>query len=346
MPLQDVIFAFRRKRYERKFERELLSLGSIVWVITDQNDEAIEFSVDESPGATATRVTWIAPSEWAVFLGDGSEILPSLGRNITNAIGDLIADFDIEREIQRHRNRLKRTDFVSNNSATDEFIASPLHVIQTVVDRIDLCNRLNESDVQKALFHHHEPLIIYLCLTCFDRLGQPSAFVTFGDWLETKKKHIWEVREGVMVPRDATHSEIAKRYYAAYVKHYGVKASFFRFLQSVLSDDVRTELLSSFEIECLENPPSLAKRPPANDREKETFLYKLRNDYTHSVNFRGGTGSDIRTASATGTWRMGYYQEFRQSDWISVRVRNWPNIFRKSVRYGLASYIRNLSNNS
>ena len=342
MPSQKVVFIFRNKRYERKFDREQLSLGKSFWVTTNEDDMVIDLSADKQPNGIATQVTWIAPSEWAVWLDEGNDLLPNLEQKLGDIVGSLVPMSDIASVIQSQRKMLKRTDFVSDFSLTSEFINSPLHVMKTVIDRIDLCDHFGKLDVQESLFHHHEPLLIYLYLTCFDRLGQRAAYITFGDWLITQKKQYREQRENVKIPHEKSPTEITKLYYDKYIEEFGVKTSFYRFLHSVLPNVSRVNLLASFEIMCLENPPSLKDLSSADDKAKEAFLFKLRNDYTHNGNFKGGIGSHMPTAPNPGHWRA-YYQEFRKNDWRTVEVWNWPNIFRECVKHGLASYIRTLS---
>jgi hypothetical protein len=174
-----------------------------------------------------------------------------------------------------------------------------------------------------------DPLVSYLYLTCFDRLGQPAEWMDFGAWLESSKCE--NEREIVLKEASAAESlnESIRTAYRRYCAIYGMKSSFFRFLREILSSEIRKELLSSIEIDIMTG--SAART--ATDEEKERYLFKRRNDYTHKSGFTPPPGEWFGGGVASPV------QEFHATYWTSTRTLNWPDILEKAVRVGLARYL-------
>ena len=60
---------------------------------------------------------------------------------------------------------------------TSELGGNPLSVVFTIIDRLEVCKRLRQSPPFPVEFFRtalDDPLVTYLYLTCFDRLGQPA----------------------------------------------------------------------------------------------------------------------------------------------------------------------------
>jgi hypothetical protein len=85
------------------------------------------------------------------------------------------------------------------------------------------------------------------------------------------------------VSADSDYFQTTITLYKFYNDRYGVRSSFFRFLHEVLPKDQRDILLSSIEIKSLENPPYIGENTSSDEAEKEKYLFKLRNDYTHKA---------------------------------------------------------------
>lgn len=128
-------------------------------------------------------------------------------------------------------------------------------------------------------------LILYLRLTCFDQLGQPQRWLTFNEWLEAKKKK--EEREQLIEEiKTEDKVEFAKMLYLKYQKIYGVRNSFYRFMREIISPETKADLLNLIKgVIHIKLPPPETRE--VTDRDKEDFLYKIRNDYTHNTYDRG-----------------------------------------------------------
>jgi len=71
----------------------------------------------------------------------------------------------------------------------------------------------------------------------------------------------------------------------------------------------------------------------ATDDEKEKYLFKRRNDYTHKADFRPPMGEWFARGTCSPV------QEFKAKEWMSTHTRGWPDILEKAVRIGLAQYL-------
>jgi hypothetical protein len=127
---------------------------------------------------------------------------------------------------------------------TSELRNNPLSVVFTVLERLHVCHQLQRPEVRRALFGYDEPLLSYLYLTCFDRLGQPADWLGFGNWLKSSRHK--DEREKAIQQISSTDNIIdaVQLVHSYYTSLYGVKSSFFRFLHEILPSDVHRELAS------------------------------------------------------------------------------------------------------
>lgn len=149
--------------------------------------------------------------------------------------------------------------------------------------------------------HEREALVVYLLLTCFDLLGQNEKFLTFPDWLNSKKNnHVNERKEALDQLNDSknvSHVDAAKKLHEHYISLYGVRNSFENGINK-LSDYEKEKLLSTVDVSLL---PKEAL-DPANkntsfpgikivDSHKEyrlkiKYLFGMRNAFTHKLKQR------------------------------------------------------------
>lgn len=324
-----VTFAIDTKRIRTQFDKTQLKLGSVVYVQFSASEEPIAVSARMSEGTIAYSIRWISPSEWNIELTQGFKLRPEFAQRIQEEIGEYISRTKIEAALQVFTNRVRKEHFYK----TSELGNNPLSLVYTVLERLDLCFRIKQPEVEKTLFAYHEPLVSYLYLTCFDRLGQPAEWVDFGSWLKSSRHK--DEREIALSNIIQTENviEVAQTLHSDYTALYGVKSSFFRFLREILPPDIYRELLDSIEIDKLKNPPNLEKLPDGNDAEREKYLFKRRNDYTHRADFKPPGGEWL------GRSYSNHNQEFHTEYWTSTRTRNWPEILDKVVRVGLANYL-------
>jgi hypothetical protein len=333
-PTTHVFFGIRGKRVEVKFDRSHLRLGTIVYVTFSPEGEPLDFSMQPSQAGVPCGVNWIAPSEWYVELIEKFELPPGFALQVTRAVGEFISETDINIVLDILAGQMR----LAHLYKTNEFEKNPLSIIRTVADRLDLCTRLSEWPVQQALFGHHRALVIYLLLTCFDRLGQPAEWLHFGAWLQSGKHAGERAAIEAQISENSNPTDVAALMYTAYQQRYGVKQAFFRFVNEVLPAAARAELLASIHIHNLNNPPALGDRPYGDAAKKTAFLFQIRNDYTHRGHYVPAVGESYFPEVQEGS--LGYVQEVQADFWTSVYTHRWPGSLDRAVRIGLVTYLR------
>ncbi|MBB4080799.1 hypothetical protein GGR28_003434 [Lewinella aquimaris] len=89
--------------------------------------------------------------------------------------------------------------------------------------------------------------MLYLKLTCFDKLGQPAEYMLFNNWIKSKKAK--EERAIILSELNGLSVEnSAEALYNYYLKIYGVKNSFYRFITEVLPHGAKRQLLDAINI--------------------------------------------------------------------------------------------------
>src|SRR5712692_3395434 len=193
------------------------------------------------------------------------ELRPQFSQKVQHEIGEYITRAEIDAALASFA-QMVRTDRIH---ITAELANNPLSVVFTILDRLGVCRRLRQQPPYPAsvMPYLDDPLVSYLYLTCFDRLGQPANWLDFGTWLESsdcKDERDTILQEGSQA---ACLNESIKIAYRRYTALYGLRSSFFRFLREILPRDVRGELLNSIERSITTNAPKLEGRE-ATDKEK------------------------------------------------------------------------------
>jgi hypothetical protein len=287
--LEKVIFGVKgmsgeRLSEERQYDRSSLRLGSKVYVRFPTQDERIEFSPNETESSIPHWVEWIAPSDWSIALVSQFELRQEYIERVQKEVEGHIDPKEAKDAITKFAGMIRMEHFYK----TSELGSNPLSVVFTVIDRLAVCRRLRQSSPPWFLDMLLDgPLVSYLYLTCFDRLGQPADWLHFGAWMESSKNKA--ERDPILHQAQSMEQEDGIRFvYDEYTSLYGVRSSFFRFLRG-LPVDFRRDLLDSIEQRIVTYPPSLTGRD-ATDEEKERYLFRRRNDYTHKADFRPPTG--------------------------------------------------------
>lgn len=186
-----------------------------------------------------------------------------------------------------------------------------------VLERIQLVNQLTnvknhfkgrhltEKTGKNTVTHpykHYFALRNYLLLTCFDILGQPSDWLDFKSWLISKRKS--DERKVVLENIQTVNKvDITKSIYEEYLKIYGVKNSFYRFIREIISAKNRSNLFKSIsanritseaeEFEDGTHTTRGAENYKISDQQKEKFLFNFRNSFTHKGVSFGHAGAGI-----------------------------------------------------
>lgn len=185
----------------------------------------------------------------------------------------------------------------------DKLILARLILAQELLEESDTLSGAEGYSVDQAEnFVHHsrherEALVVYLLLTCFDLLGQSRKFITFYEWLSSKKAEILsEHREAIESLASGTGEFIgsAKALHEYYNKIYGPTRAFHAGVEN-LHPSALTHLLASVSVskrhpESLkpENKNTMYPSMPVTSeaklyRLKLEFLYSQRNAFTHKL---------------------------------------------------------------
>jgi hypothetical protein len=330
-----------KDRVEYLYDRSRLQLGSTVYVSFDSAGRATSFSPEPVEEAEVFYVHWISPSEWYVPLYRPPQGDAGLVKVLHAELGSLLREGDAEKAVAVLVKRLRPAHLFK----TDEVRRNPVTLLRSVCARLDLCRRLRQPEVEKTIAFHHQPLVTYLLLTCFDRLGQPADWVDFSSWL-TSRRHSSEREEAAaQMPASLDARSCAERMYDWWKQRYGVRSAFYRFIREVLPEGVRIGLFRTIQVFKSKLPPSLEKLP-VSDSDKEDFLYRVRNDYTHRSAWVGGVG-DSQMLLPAGWPRDRvttiFGSEVHAHHTEQVWVLGWPWPLDRAVREGLAAYVRNVA---
>jgi hypothetical protein len=207
---------------------------------------------------------------------------------------------------------------------------SLLGQFMTVVDRLELVQRLSTPESSQLLLDQYEPLVVYLMLTCFDVLGQPAEWRDFRSWLNGKEA-------ATVGLTGSSPVEQSKQLYQAWSERYGVRNSFYRFINEVLPPEALERLLSSIEYLILSNPPEI-RQQMGDDDKKKRWLFDVRNRFTHSAQVnKGYHPSMFRDLPPGRTQRQ---TRFGRESWEVVNVEGWPERLIEAVRSGLSAKIK------
>jgi len=185
----------------------------------------------------------------------------------------------------------------------DKLILARLTLAQELLEESDALPGAEGYSVDEAEnFVHHsrherEALVVYLLLTCFDLLGQSRKFITFYEWLSSKKSEILLEHRKAIESLDSDAAESigsAKALHEYYNKIYGPTRAFHAGVEN-LHPSALTHLLASVSVskrhpESLkpENKNTMYPSLPVTSeaklyRLKLDFLYSQRNAFTHKL---------------------------------------------------------------
>lgn len=256
--------------------------------------------------------------------------------------------------------------------ATRNSLNARISLVRDRLEFVQLITNLNQQFIDPSLtknnkfdngwthpWEHFDSLRNYLLLTCFDLLGQPSEWMDFNSWLNSKK-HREEVSRVISLNSGRNDPlEMIKEVNSFYTKQYGVKNSFYRFIDEVIPVKVREALLYSISIIYArqfitydENGKELGRgsqevKKIDDDQSKIKFLFWLRNAYTHEATSigspaRGVWPKEFFSSMAEdgrvlcGWWRIGVKHASEKDHFHDYSVRRWPDVLIETVEAGLA----------
>lgn len=217
----------------------------------------------------------------------------------------------------------------------------------------------NPYEVQYPLYKNYHGLKIYLALTCFDILGQTEEWLDFNSWLICKKINIVKERNSIIdniVFCNPPHYIVKVQ--NEYNKLYGVKNSFFYFVNHIISEENRNILFESIsnqeiisESKILEDGTYIPAIGGGNitltDELKLKFLFQLRNSFTHKGIAYGtdiGATFDINSYDELRDNKpiyhsFGIHVEKIKGKTIVWCVRRWPFLLEKILNETLNTII-------
>lgn len=206
-------------------------------------------------------------------------------------------------------------------------------------ERIELTEYLFKSISDDFITKYEYPkLITYLRLTCFDLLGQPSEWMIFTDWIKSKRKKV-EREDIINRIKFGNEIEFASKLYQEYQDLYSVKNSFFRFLNKILPTASRDDLLSQIKIRIHEGHERNIKLHETTQLDKQNYLFKIRNDYTHKVYSRAGIhGFKSEHGDKDWHFRETIYKN-NYSYWISTSI-SFDDKLKEIVYIGISEIIK------
>ena len=314
-------------RFECELNLKGLKLGDILYV----NSNTSEATLKPKKNFNKYYINHIANKSRYINLHNG---LYNTFDDVERIFNELDSFFE-KNEITKELVQKAVTNSASNirpkqMHKTNEIQSQQFKKWVRVIDRINLCERLMHPDVGRELFSHWSSLIEYHCLTCFDLLGQKEGYADFGRWIRSSDYKA--DRERVVVPENTDYDKVSEIYYSEYQRRYGVKNSFFNFLDNILNKDDVEILFSSIRIE--KTGINNDEYQLGDELEKKKYLYALRNLYTHNLDAQGGVHHELAAARMADNW-VYRKQIINQRDFNTFSVLNWPDILMFIVMTGL-----------
>jgi len=218
----------------------------------------------------------------------------------------------------------------------NHWASSKFRTILTTHERIQLTDKLKlVEDRSKIDQIEIVPLRTYLLLTCFDQLGLQKGWLTFDNYLESTKtkKEISAMLEQL---KHETELYKMKTIYESYKKDYSVKHAFMNFINEILNEETKNELINSIRIK-IHNPKNLLETKESTTQEKLDYLYKVRNDFTHN-SFSTGIFINPLANDTNWTYRETYYLKKRQ--YSVYTTIEFVNLIRDSILKGIVYIIK------
>lgn len=174
-----------------------------------------------------------------------------------------------------------------NNPQKDHWTNSKVRSLLEVFERLELIELLEKESVhEKSEFqkkYSYPPLITYLKLTCFDQLGSKANFKTYDGWIKSKKN----LERDRLIDSSEDKLELLKDVSEEYIKLYGVKNSFFNFLNEIIPKEEKEKLMKCIIITSNYKTKNIYEiidyEGDSSTLDKSKYLYKIRNNFTHSI---------------------------------------------------------------
>lgn len=344
MQTTKIIFsAYKLGSFTCESDQKDFKIGDVLHFKSDSNGNKVICNAIENDKQTYC-VTGVSSSHIVpprVSLTNLDNYIQGRPKYYKEILGERITTDSITKAI----NHVKDTILINKLYMTETYRESFLYTIDSVISRIELCRELISENIDETLKHKTEPLVIYLLLTCFDKLGQPEKWVNYNEWLTSEGCK--GERKSAKIDFDSSDGKVceAKFFYDYYNKIYSARSAFFRFLREVLPNKSKEELMSCIEINIYTLRTERELISSYEVRKKEEFLYQMRNDYTHKVQFLPDqviTGMQL--PGNPPIWKIFYQDIILEKRKIKVSFTNWPQILESIILDGLAESIKKFIN--
>lgn len=183
----------------------------------------------------------------------------------------------------------------------------------------------------------------YLLLTCFDLLGQTKQYKDFHTWLVARSTKDERKTALSKVSKCTPIMKAVRKVHREYLDVYGIKKSFFRFINEVIPTKTRTALFYSVRIRKIDSKQNLEIEQVESEEDKAKFLFAVRNLFTHrAINVGSPAGGVFVNFGdpilIDGKLKQGWhpiYWEEKPGLRIEYSVRDWPTVLKKTVSEGL-----------
>lgn len=245
---------------------------------------------------------------------------------------------------------------------TEDFIHARLILAQELLEESDRLEGIQAykfcTEKLTHARHEREALVVYLLLTCFDRLGQTQGkHISFQNWLESKKES-YTSQKSVALKQLASNSQpnvVASTLYKEYLTLYGVGKSFLHGIDN-LNPYNRERLLNSIDVKFnpefgsvgsnVSTPSYPLDNPKKESKLKLGYLFDLRNRFTHNLEqfnslstpacsemfFKKGASWSVIIRGCKVIY-LGVHQEhFKEKDGANVyTLSDWPFVLFETL---------------
>jgi hypothetical protein len=323
-------FAFDERKVAAVYARDKVRIGGIVYLLAEEGAEP-QFSPVAFKNSRPYCVTWISTSDWTVYLLDRLVVTEHDVHRIAAVLAGAMSQDNVRKALYFSAGQVP----VGKLHLGDTWHNSIPGKCLAVAERLQFVSDLHTPDVEMVVWWHSESLITYLLLTCFDILGQSRGWYDFGSWLKQKTEDGPELAQVASGDPVATSEQL----YEQWLVKFGIKNSFYRFINERLDQSTRQKLLDSLTIKKYGLPPdsdlSRQSQIPVTGEEKLRYLYKVRNAFTHQARGVPGKYPAVKRGPVTGRGQTIEGRHFK-----SYATADWPNVLIDSVRFGLVAILR------
>lgn len=326
--MEEVKFQIGENFYQKKFLKSNLRLGKILYIEFIESTLGILIHENQVKNSTKYSINYIAKDFDFVVLTSNFKVINEQIEPLYDQLKEYLDKSTLFSKINAMSNEVR----IEHSFKSKEINESKINVIFSVSQRINLVHSLKDDCIAQRLFTDWQPLVVYHLLTCFDSLGAKTPFLNFDDWVRKNK-------EKLIAKKNESSSELILRCHEEYKFDYGTKNSFYRFIDELLPTQTMLELLQSVKFQKTMHPHlGVESMEDISPDSVKRFLYDYRNNYTHKSRIIHGLSPSINNISPS-IWCY-VKQELTDKYILFTAIRNWPDIIEKSVKVGLAEYIK------